>query len=320
VANRDSDNVTIIDGTDNSTVTVSAGNSPFAICVNPNTNKIYVANQSSNNVTVIDGLSNLTTTVASGESPWAICVNPNTNKIYASNINGNDVTVIEEVAIYPSPLASSITPLTDNETTDKFPSFTGTSVNSRTPNNSNIMKVLYQFETTQGEWEEATVTSGGGTSNVSWDAAALDSLVIGFHSLYVVALDSTSGTINMTENFTGGITPYYFLVRTPGSGITLDDNPENQRLILSVVNPFINPAIITYTIPEGTVSQQVNLNVYNISGALVKKLVDQECVPGIHNATWNGTNEEGINVPGGVYIYNLEMGDMKASSKGIVVR
>jgi len=40
------------------TDTASAGSKPYAICVNPNTNKIYVANYYSDDVTVIDGATN----------------------------------------------------------------------------------------------------------------------------------------------------------------------------------------------------------------------------------------------------------------------
>ena len=72
VANRGSDNVTVIDGATNGTTTVAAGTSPLAVAVNPVTNKIYVANQGSDNVTVIDGATNGTSTVAAGRphAPW----------------------------------------------------------------------------------------------------------------------------------------------------------------------------------------------------------------------------------------------------------
>ncbi len=53
VANRNSDNITVIDGATNSTSTVNVGTVPFAATVNPVTNKIYVANFTSDSVTVI---------------------------------------------------------------------------------------------------------------------------------------------------------------------------------------------------------------------------------------------------------------------------
>ena len=51
------------------TATVTAGANPYAVAVNPVTNKIYVANYGSDNVTVIDGATNDTTTVAVGIEP-----------------------------------------------------------------------------------------------------------------------------------------------------------------------------------------------------------------------------------------------------------
>ncbi len=48
VANADSNDVTVIDGTHNLTKTVAAGSIPEAVAVNPATNKIYVANNEQN--------------------------------------------------------------------------------------------------------------------------------------------------------------------------------------------------------------------------------------------------------------------------------
>ena len=180
------------------------------------------------------------------------------------------------------------------------------------------MKVLYQLETTQGQWQEATITSGGGTFNVNWEAST-SALTIGFHSLYVVALDYTSGTINMTENFTGSITPYYFLVREPGTGIEMI--PENlNELMLSCSNLFANPAIIAYYIPAGTGKEKVTLCVYNIYGGLIKELVNEELASGSYVTNWDGTNTKGAMVPNGVYFYSLKTDIGEISRKSIVVR
>ena len=56
VANSQSASVTVIDGANNGTTTVTTGSSP-AVAVNPVTNNIYVANKGSASVTVIDGAS-----------------------------------------------------------------------------------------------------------------------------------------------------------------------------------------------------------------------------------------------------------------------
>jgi len=66
-----------------------AGNGlqPEGICVNQETNRIYVANHNSDNVSVIDGNTNtVITTIGHMDNPRIIKVNPATNKIYVSSL------------------------------------------------------------------------------------------------------------------------------------------------------------------------------------------------------------------------------------------
>ncbi len=77
--------VTIIDGRDNSTSTVSVGAFPAALAVNSMTNRVYVANQADNTVTVIDRTAHAVATVAVGVYPDALAVNSVTNQVYVVN-------------------------------------------------------------------------------------------------------------------------------------------------------------------------------------------------------------------------------------------
>ncbi|MGH9571487.1 MAG: YncE family protein, partial [Candidatus Angelobacter sp.] len=95
IANRGSNNVTVIDGISNSVSTVTVGSSPVAVAINPATNQIYVANNVSNDLTVIDGATNSTSLVTVGSGPVAVAVNSATNKIYVANSGSNNVTVID---------------------------------------------------------------------------------------------------------------------------------------------------------------------------------------------------------------------------------
>jgi len=94
--NRDSNNVTVIDGVTNGIAAVVAvGQSPSAVAVNPVTNKIYVTNRSGNTaVTVIDGATYATVPVVTGYTPQGVAVDTITNKIYVINSNPV-VTVID---------------------------------------------------------------------------------------------------------------------------------------------------------------------------------------------------------------------------------
>jgi YVTN family beta-propeller protein len=89
-----------------STTTITTGNSPVAIAINPVTNMIYVANQSSQNVTAINGANNSTTTIPLGFYPLAIAVNLATNTIYAAGgalaaINGA-TNVVTQIPLGPA--------------------------------------------------------------------------------------------------------------------------------------------------------------------------------------------------------------------------
>jgi YVTN family beta-propeller protein len=66
VANRDNDNVSVIDTATNTVIaTIPVGSFPIGVAVTPDGSKVYVANSGSNNVFVIDTASNLVLAVVS---------------------------------------------------------------------------------------------------------------------------------------------------------------------------------------------------------------------------------------------------------------
>jgi YVTN family beta-propeller protein len=105
IANKDSNDVSVIDGATNSvvaTITDPNAQAPVAVGINPATNTIYVANSQSNNVTVIDGVTDsVTTTIAVGTSPSGVAVDSETNFIYVANAgntrsgDSGSITVID---------------------------------------------------------------------------------------------------------------------------------------------------------------------------------------------------------------------------------
>lgn len=95
VANQTSNDVTIINGANNTTMqTVNTGTFPVAVAVNPATNRIYVG--ISGGISVIDGANNsiVTTITAASGNFNSIAVNPVTNRIYAASNNLSRLYVI----------------------------------------------------------------------------------------------------------------------------------------------------------------------------------------------------------------------------------
>jgi YVTN family beta-propeller protein len=119
--------VTVIDGVTSASSSIDIGAvpsvlpGPFALAVNPLTNKIYVANNSGNNVIVIDGVTNAITKVPVGVNPFTLAVNPLTNKVYVANLGGN-VTVIDGATNATTIIAAGSSPraVTVNLATNKI--------------------------------------------------------------------------------------------------------------------------------------------------------------------------------------------------------
>jgi YVTN family beta-propeller protein len=96
------------------------GSYPYAVAVNPVTNKVYVVNYVSGTVSVIAGASNSTTSVPVGTDPRAVAVNPVTNKAYVANSGSGTVTVIDgssnsttAVTVGTTPWAVAVNPVTN---------------------------------------------------------------------------------------------------------------------------------------------------------------------------------------------------------------
>lgn len=62
----------------------------------------------------------------------------------------------------------------------------------------------------------------------------------------------------------------------------------------------------------------VKLTVYDMNGRVVKTLVDGPRTAGEHTVTWDGRNEDGVPVAGGVYFYRLATPGMSESNKIVI--
>lgn len=93
--------------------------------------------------------------------------------------------------------------------------------------------------------------------------------------------------------------------------------PENFQLYQNYPNPFNPETAIHFSIPS---AEYVHLAVYNIQGRLVRTLVDENMIPGIHSVRWDGTNVNGHPVASGVYIYKMTTSKFSTTSKMILMK
>jgi hypothetical protein len=93
--------------------------------------------------------------------------------------------------------------------------------------------------------------------------------------------------------------------------------PASTALDQNYPNPFNPTTTIAYSIASRS---RVQLRIYNVRGQLVKTLVDDEQVPNVYRAVWDGRNNSGSPVASGVYFYELVAGDFQATKKMVLVR
>lgn len=89
------------------------------------------------------------------------------------------------------------------------------------------------------------------------------------------------------------------------------------QLFEAVPNPF-NPATrLSYTLPEGTL---VRLAVYDLSGRLVRLLVNEMQPAGRHGVVWDGRDETGRAVSSGPYFYQLQSGGQAMTRRMMLLK
>jgi len=93
--------------------------------------------------------------------------------------------------------------------------------------------------------------------------------------------------------------------------------PANFALYQNYPNPFNPSTKIEFSLPE---EAQVRLDIYNISGKRVKRLVDEKLPSGIWSVIWNGEDHKGFQVASGIYLYRLKTSKYTQTRKMVIIR
>lgn len=82
-------------------------------------------------------------------------------------------------------------------------------------------------------------------------------------------------------------------------------------------NPFSNSTNISYSLLQ---SEKVTVRIFDMTGRLVKALVNGEVLEGTQQINWNATDENGTAVDAGIYFLMLETGNYSETKRLSVVR
>ncbi len=98
--------------------------------------------------------------------------------------------------------------------------------------------------------------------------------------------------------------------------------PDRFQLHGASPNPCFSSTVIRYDIPSLGVSRgyTISLQIYDSSGRLVRTLVQAFEKPGSWSVTWDGRDESGELLPGGIYFPRLTAGDFTSSRKIVLLR
>lgn len=93
--------------------------------------------------------------------------------------------------------------------------------------------------------------------------------------------------------------------------------PTDFSLKQNYPNPFNPSTTITFDLSEDA---NVKISIYDMTGRLIRELVNQSMTVGSKTINWDGKDDYGNQVSGGVYLYNLQTGEYNQTKKMVLIK
>ena len=122
------------------------------------------------------------------------------------------------------------------------------------------------------------------------------------------------------SGYVGYWTNYSNTVSVMIESLDLNDNfamPMDYKIHQNYPNPFNPMTTLSYDLPEGG---PVGIAIYDMRGKIVKNLLNDYQDAGPRSIKWDATNDQGKQVSAGMYIYRIEIGDLKQSKKMLFIK
>jgi hypothetical protein len=147
----------------------------------------------------------------------------------------------------------------------------------------------------------------------------LDSARVLFQGFGYNVIEEGGERIQLAKNFLLG----YFKENACYYATAIEDDPASQaprvrtELFQNSPNPFNPETTIRYSVAA---KGPVTIDIFNVSGALVRTLVQRAHDAGAYSVRWNGTDDAGRHVSSGVYFYQLRTPGFTDSRKLILLK
>ena len=90
--------------------------------------------------------------------------------------------------------------------------------------------------------------------------------------------------------------------------------------IVSAPNPIRDYTVISFTVPEVLRNGFTTLSIYDTQGKVIQTLVNEVLPPGNYVTKWDCSGASGVDVPPGVYLVKIWVGNIDETLKVMVVR
>ncbi|MCX6835425.1 MAG: T9SS type A sorting domain-containing protein, partial [candidate division Zixibacteria bacterium] len=144
----------------------------------------------------------------------------------------------------------------------------------------------------------------------------VDSTTVGINYKTRFWLTAADGSIDFVPLFYSG--SIKVTTQTDVKDITDPGNlPTEYHLAQNYPNPFNPTTTIELSLPR---SGHVEVEVFNILGRRVSRLIDRELPAGTHRTIFDGRGDDGSALATGVYFYRITSGDFRDSKKMLLVK
>ena len=102
-------------------------------------------------------------------------------------------------------------------------------------------------------------------------------------------------------------------------GLSINEKliPQSYTLSQNYPNPFNPITYIRYSVPN---FDFININIINVSGQIIKTIVNSSHQPGNYEIIWDGTNHYEISVPSGIYFYKMDANEFASVKKLVLLK
>ena len=102
------------------------------------------------------------------------------------------------------------------------------------------------------------------------------------------------------------------------STVSIDKNSDYSfSSVSNSPNPFNPVTILRFVLPEEAF---VKITIYDILGNVICNLLGEHQNSGYKSVVWDATNDKGRPIPGGVYFYSIEAGDLRQTKKMVLLK